>query len=90
MVRRRFVAAPSSFGARLPAAASDLAQQLVRGPYLVDFLDLTRKFAELHLEAALMTRMKLFLLKRGHKFALAGRPPPGALSPTTPTPLCPS
>lgn len=72
-VRQRIAAAPSNFGAHLPAADSELAQQLVRDPYVFDFLDLTGKVAERDLEAALMTRLERFLLELGHGFAFAGR-----------------
>lgn len=36
-------AAPSNFPDRLPAADSELAQQLTRDPYVLDFLDLTAR-----------------------------------------------
>jgi predicted nuclease of restriction endonuclease-like (RecB) superfamily len=66
-------AAPSNFGARLPAADSELAQQLTRDPYVFDFLDLTERVGERQLEAALMDRLQSFLLELGHGFAFVGR-----------------
>ncbi|WP_154796250.1 PDDEXK nuclease domain-containing protein [Occultella kanbiaonis] len=66
-------AAPSNFPARLPAADSELAQQLTRDPYVLDFLDLTGTVAERDFEQALMTRLQDFLLELGHGFAFVGR-----------------
>lgn len=42
-LRRRIGAAPSNFQDHLPAEDSDLAQQLVRDPYVFDFLDITER-----------------------------------------------
>ena len=66
-------AAPSNFPAQLPAADSELAQQLTRDPYVLDFLDLAGPVAERDLEAALMNRLQDFLLELGHGFAFVGR-----------------
>ncbi|RMB57072.1 PDDEXK nuclease domain-containing protein [Tessaracoccus antarcticus] len=66
-------AAPSNFPTQLPAADSELAQQLTRDPYVLDFLDLTQPAAERDLEQALMTRLQDFLLELGHGFAFVGR-----------------
>ncbi len=66
-------AAPSNFTAQLPEGESDLAQQLVRDPYVFDFLDLGDRVAERELEAALMGRLERFLLELGHGFAFVGR-----------------
>lgn len=72
-LHRRIGTAPSNFAEHLPAADSDLAQQLVRDPYVFDFLDLSDRVAERELEAALMTRLERFLLELGHGFAFVGR-----------------
>jgi len=72
-LHRRVGAAPSNFTDQLPAPDSDLAQQLVRDPYVFDFLNLTGRIAERELEAALMGRLERFLLELGHGFAFAGR-----------------
>ncbi|GAA3514355.1 PDDEXK nuclease domain-containing protein [Georgenia daeguensis] len=69
----RVGAAPSNFTTHLPAADSELAQQLTRDPYVLDFLDLTGPAAERDLETALMTRLQDFLLELGHGFAFVGR-----------------
>lgn len=66
-------AAPSNFPARLPAADSELAQQLTRDPYVLDFLDLAGPVAERDLEDALVARVQAFLLELGHGFAFVGR-----------------
>ncbi|WP_237342149.1 PDDEXK nuclease domain-containing protein [Williamsia soli] len=70
---QRVGAAPTNFGDHLPPADSDLAHQLVRDPYVFDFLDINERVAERELEAALMTRLERFLLELGHGFAFAGR-----------------
>lgn len=45
-LRRRIGAALSNFQDHLPAEDSNLAQQLVRDPYVFDFLDITERVAE--------------------------------------------
>jgi predicted nuclease of restriction endonuclease-like (RecB) superfamily len=72
-LHRRIGAAPTNFADKLPAAESDLAEQLVRDPYVFDFLDLTGRVAERQLEAALMARLQNLLLELGHGFAFVGR-----------------
>ncbi|MFZ2529713.1 MAG: PDDEXK nuclease domain-containing protein [Rhodococcus sp. (in: high G+C Gram-positive bacteria)] len=72
-LHRRIGAAPSNFPDHLPTEESDLAQQLVRDPYVFDFLNLTERVAERDLEAALMSRLEAFLLELGHGFAFIGR-----------------
>jgi predicted nuclease of restriction endonuclease-like (RecB) superfamily len=72
-LRTRIGAAPSNFTDQLPAGDSDLAQQLVRDPYVFDFLNLTTRVAERDLEDALMGRLQRFLLELGHGFAFVGR-----------------
>ncbi len=69
----RVGAALSNFSAQLPAKDSELAQQLTRDPYVLDFLDLTGPVAERDLEAALVERLRDFLLELGHGFAFVGR-----------------
>jgi len=72
-LRTRTGAAPSNFKDRLPAVDSDLAQQILRDPYVFDFLDLAGRAGERELEAALMDRLQAFLLELGHGFAFVGR-----------------
>lgn len=66
-------AAPSNFPTQLPAPDSELAQQLTRDPYVLDFLDITSPMVERDLEQALMSRLQDFLLELGHGFAFVGR-----------------
>jgi predicted nuclease of restriction endonuclease-like (RecB) superfamily len=72
-LHRRVGAAPSNFTAQLPAGDSELAQQLTRDPYVLDFLDLTGPVRERDLEDALVQRVQALLLELGHGFAFAGR-----------------
>ncbi len=72
-LRTRIGAAPSNFSDQLPAPDSDLARQLVRDPYIFDFLNITTRVAERDLEDALMARLQRFLLELGHGFAFVGR-----------------
>lgn len=53
-------AAPSNFTTRLPAADSELAQQLTRDPYILDFLDLTAPAAERTAHSAEETELRRF------------------------------
>jgi predicted nuclease of restriction endonuclease-like (RecB) superfamily len=72
-LHRRVGAAPSNFPAQLPAGDSELAQQLTRDPYVLDFLDLAGPVRERDLEDALVSRVQALLLELGHGFAFAGR-----------------
>jgi len=72
-LHRRIGAAPSNFPDQLAAADSELAQQLTRDPYVLDFLNLTDPVQERDLEHALVQRVQALLLELGHGFAFAGR-----------------
>jgi predicted nuclease of restriction endonuclease-like (RecB) superfamily len=65
--------APSNFDEVLPAADSDLVQQLVKDPYNLEFVTLERAAAERTLEAALVAHVQDFLTELGHGFAFVGR-----------------
>jgi len=69
----RVGAAPSNFTAQLPPAESDLAQELVRDPYVFDTLGLTEPIVERDLEQALMDRLQATLLEFGRGMAFVGR-----------------
>lgn len=69
----RFQAAPSNFPATLPAGDSDLAQQLTKDPYVLDFLALDGNAKERHLEQALVDRIIDTLRELGEGFAFVGR-----------------
>lgn len=66
-------AALTNFASHLPAEDSDLAHQLVKDPYVLDFLTFTDRVAERELEDALMANLQRFLLELGHGFAFVAR-----------------
>ena len=53
-LRARLGSAPSNFANHLPAADSDLAQEITNDPYVFDFLSMTEQAAERDLEQAMM------------------------------------
>lgn len=72
-LRRRVAAAPSNFDTQLAGADSDLAKEIVRDPYVFDFLRLTARATERDLEQAMMDRLQDTLLELGSGFAFVGR-----------------
>ncbi|HAB16981.1 MAG TPA: PDDEXK nuclease domain-containing protein [Verrucomicrobiota bacterium] len=62
-----------NFRATLPPPQSDLAEQLLKDPYIFDFLTLAEPFRERELEAALLNQVQKFLVELGQGFAFAGR-----------------
>jgi predicted nuclease of restriction endonuclease-like (RecB) superfamily len=66
-------AAITNFQARLPAPQSDLARQVLKDPYVFDFLALDAGFRERELEAGLLAHLERFLLELGVGFAFVGR-----------------
>lgn len=71
-LHRRMGAAPSNFGNTLPAPQSELAQQIMKDPYNLDFITLGPDAKERHLEAALISRIRDFLMELGDGFAFLG------------------
>ena len=65
--------AASNFAAVLPPVQSDAAQQLLKDPYIFDFLTLTEPFHERELETELVKHVQQFLLELGQGFAFVGR-----------------
>ncbi len=65
--------AVSNFSTRLPAPQSDLAQQMLKDPYVFDFLTLVEPFHERELETGLIRHLEKFLLELGSGFAFVGR-----------------
>ena len=63
----------TNFQITLPAPQSDLAQQLVKDPYNFEFLGLGPDISERQLEAALIDRLKDFLIELGKGFAFVGQ-----------------
>ena len=65
--------AVTNFRQRLPDPQSDLAQQVLKDPYIFDFLTLTDPFQERELEVGLVRHLEKFLLELGQGFAFVGR-----------------
>jgi len=63
----------TNFALKLPSPESELAQQVLRDPYIFDFLTLEEPFREKELENALAENLGKFLLELGHGFAFVGR-----------------
>jgi predicted nuclease of restriction endonuclease-like (RecB) superfamily len=62
-----------NFHATLPPPPSDLAAQVLKDPYIFDFLTLAEPFHERELELALLEQVQKFLLALGQGFAFVGR-----------------
>lgn len=69
---RRQGKALTNFEQALPAPQSDLAQQILKDPYVFDFLTLEEEARERDLENALLDNIREFLLELGVGFALVG------------------
>jgi predicted nuclease of restriction endonuclease-like (RecB) superfamily len=65
--------AVTNFEARLPSPQSDLAQQMLKDPYVFDFLSLREDYQEKDLENALTDHITKFLLELGAGFAFLGK-----------------
>lgn len=65
--------AVTNFDQLLPSPQSDLAQQVLKDPYIFDFLTLTEPFQERELETGLLAHLEKFLLELGQGFAFVGR-----------------
>jgi len=63
----------NNFATHLPAPQSDLVQQMLKDPYLFDFLTLEEPFHERELETGLIRHLEKFLLELGQGFAFVGR-----------------
>lgn len=63
----------TNFSATLPPAASDMAAQVFKDPYLFDFLGTADPRRERELEQALTEHIQRFLLELGAGFAFVGR-----------------
>ncbi|MGA2264470.1 MAG: PDDEXK nuclease domain-containing protein [Acidobacteriota bacterium] len=66
----------SNFSDTLPPAASDLAAQVFKDPYLFDFLGTADPRREREIEQALVDHIQRFLLELGTGFAFVGRQVP--------------
>ena len=63
----------TNFNTSLPAPQSELAQQLIKDPYVLDFMTLANDAKERDLENSLIDHLKEFLLELSHGFAFIGR-----------------
>ena len=63
----------NNFASRLPAPQSELAQQILKDPYIFDFLTLEEPFHEREMETGLIQHLEKFLLELGQGFAFIGR-----------------
>jgi len=63
----------TNFEQRLPNPQSDLAQQILKDPYIFDFLSLREDYHEKDLENALIEHITKFLLELGAGFAYVGK-----------------
>lgn len=68
--------AVTNFAQTLPAVQSELAGQVLKDPYVFDFLSLTKEHSERELETSLVTHITQFLLELGAGFAYIGRQVP--------------
>jgi predicted nuclease of restriction endonuclease-like (RecB) superfamily len=63
----------TNFTNQLPPAQSDLAIQVLKDPYIFDFLTLEEPFHERELETQLLRHLEKFLIELGQGFAFVGR-----------------
>ncbi|MDR0415762.1 MAG: PDDEXK nuclease domain-containing protein, partial [Propionibacteriaceae bacterium] len=66
-------AAPTNFAVTLDAPDSDLAQELVKDPYVFEHLAYVNRVDERAVEQALMDRLQDTLMEFGHSMAFVGR-----------------
>lgn len=69
----RHGAAVTNFSRHMAAADSHAANQLLKDPYVFDFLTLEADYRESELELALMEHLESFLVELGQGFAFVGR-----------------
>jgi predicted nuclease of restriction endonuclease-like (RecB) superfamily len=63
----------TNFQSTLPAVQSDLAQQITKDPYHLDFLNLREQYDEHEIEDELVNNVTRFLLELGKGFSYMGR-----------------
>jgi len=63
----------TNFKAVLPPPQSDLAQQALKDPYILDFFSLNDKYLEKEVEDALVKHIQKFLIELGQGFAFVGQ-----------------
>lgn len=62
----------TNFSRTLPAEQSDLAQQIIKDPYIFDFLSLSLEISERELERRLVEHLRSFFLELGKGFSFVG------------------
>jgi predicted nuclease of restriction endonuclease-like (RecB) superfamily len=62
----------TNFKHTLPAPQSDLAQQIIKDPYVFEFLSLSAEIQERDLERGLLEHLRLLILELGKGFAFVG------------------
>lgn len=62
----------TNFARTLPAAQSELAQQIIKDPYSFDFLGLDGEILERDLERSLLDRLSALILELGKGFSFVG------------------
>ena len=62
----------NNFQNTLPSPQSDLAREIIKDPYNLEFLDIQGKFHERELEEKLIDHIRKFLLELGQGFAFIG------------------
>jgi predicted nuclease of restriction endonuclease-like (RecB) superfamily len=72
-LRTAIGAAPTNFTTALDSPDSELAQQLVKDPYVFEHLGLVKSLAERDVEQALMDRLQDTMLQLGRGMAFIGR-----------------
>jgi predicted nuclease of restriction endonuclease-like (RecB) superfamily len=73
----------TNFQATLPKPHSDLAQQSMHDPYVMDFIMLTDEAKEREIEQGLMAHIQKFLIELGEGFAFIGKQVPLTVEGTT-------
>lgn len=63
----------NNFDVTLPRPQNELATEIIKDPYKLDFFSLPNKFSEMDLENKLATNITRFLLELGKGFAYVGR-----------------
>jgi len=63
----------NNFITQLPQPQSDLATQILKDPYVFDFISMTKEYTERDLERELVTHITHFLLELGNGFAYVGK-----------------
>ena len=62
----------TNFGEHLPAVQGELAQDLIKDPYIFELSGLTERSAERDIEKAMVERIKTVLLEFGQGFSFVG------------------